>query len=688
MLSSREISAVLGNTTLTRKTTKGCPQGGVLSPLLWSLVVDELLKNLTEQGFEVVGFADDVVILVRGKFDIMISTVLSTLLLLPFNSSLIEPPSADPFFSSTVAQVLIGNFQFDHVSTMISSASERRSSLGIVNDVLALLGGQLEIRLDRFSESNRLNYALFFDGYFSFRKVLQDLGIADDLITGRCLLVYCGEAGLDDELQRRIFDDLWRSRSVDVNLMWNNDSRVEIWTYFPYAKPYCGSVKPVLLRSFTPGSTESHLDLFPAKTSSFKGCPLKVGAFQSNPFMIFEDDDDASSGISGIEGDLLKLLAEKLDFTISIVVPPNNTMWGQVDGENSTGIIQLILDEEVDLGLSSLGLAQERIAILKPGVAHHVTRTVFVVPAGREFTSFEKLFGPLATDSWILIGAFTLVGLAVIGIVGVFSGEIQNFVYGRGVSTPYLNLFGTFFGYSITRLPGRNFARTILFLYIWFTMVLRSVYQGSLFKCLQNSHRYAPMSTLAEIERSSGLIYTIPFYRDHYLIHVPSVMPRVRLLPLVPDTILSGIGWLLDQPGSPDVLLSPQDYVARHNKLRGNRGSAFAQIARESLGTCTAVIYYPKRSILTPAFDRQIMRIQSVGLDKFWLNRYGDYQFFRQETNNRIPEALTGEHLLGAYEVYGTMLLGSSLVWALEMLSLKVRWLRKVFEGQIFHGIL
>ena len=73
MLNSREITAVLGNTTLTRNTTKGCPQGGVLSPLLWSLVVDQLLRNLTELGFEVVGFADDVVILVRGKFDSTVS---------------------------------------------------------------------------------------------------------------------------------------------------------------------------------------------------------------------------------------------------------------------------------------------------------------------------------------------------------------------------------------------------------------------------------------------------------------------------------------------------------------------------------------------------------------------------------------------------------------------------------------
>jgi hypothetical protein len=38
---------------------RGCPQGGVLSPLLWCLVVDELITGLNEGGIYVQGYADD-----------------------------------------------------------------------------------------------------------------------------------------------------------------------------------------------------------------------------------------------------------------------------------------------------------------------------------------------------------------------------------------------------------------------------------------------------------------------------------------------------------------------------------------------------------------------------------------------------------------------------------------------------
>jgi len=46
LLRSRQATATVQDTTVTVTTTRGCAQGGVLSPLLWSLFVDELLRRL------------------------------------------------------------------------------------------------------------------------------------------------------------------------------------------------------------------------------------------------------------------------------------------------------------------------------------------------------------------------------------------------------------------------------------------------------------------------------------------------------------------------------------------------------------------------------------------------------------------------------------------------------------------
>ena len=73
MLRSREVAAELGNESLTVTTTRGCPQGGVISPLLWLLVMDDLLGRLGEAGFDSQAYADDLVIMIGGKFDSTIS---------------------------------------------------------------------------------------------------------------------------------------------------------------------------------------------------------------------------------------------------------------------------------------------------------------------------------------------------------------------------------------------------------------------------------------------------------------------------------------------------------------------------------------------------------------------------------------------------------------------------------------
>jgi len=68
MLESRLVHTSLMGISLTAKVVGGCPEGGVLSPLLWNPVVDRLLTVTNDLGFSTFGYADDVVIKVQGKF--------------------------------------------------------------------------------------------------------------------------------------------------------------------------------------------------------------------------------------------------------------------------------------------------------------------------------------------------------------------------------------------------------------------------------------------------------------------------------------------------------------------------------------------------------------------------------------------------------------------------------------------
>jgi hypothetical protein len=54
MLGSRKITATLATETLEGSVARGCPQGDILSPLLWSLDVDELTR-LNGNGYYTLG---------------------------------------------------------------------------------------------------------------------------------------------------------------------------------------------------------------------------------------------------------------------------------------------------------------------------------------------------------------------------------------------------------------------------------------------------------------------------------------------------------------------------------------------------------------------------------------------------------------------------------------------------------
>ena len=76
MLKSREMVTKMGKTSKEFKATKGCPQGGVLSPLLWTLVADEILNILQNQRCFVIAYADDIIIVIIGKFGETVSNIM------------------------------------------------------------------------------------------------------------------------------------------------------------------------------------------------------------------------------------------------------------------------------------------------------------------------------------------------------------------------------------------------------------------------------------------------------------------------------------------------------------------------------------------------------------------------------------------------------------------------------------
>jgi hypothetical protein len=80
-LDGRVAVATFNEFSLRFAISRGCPQGGVLSPLLWCLVVDDLITRLSGSGVFSQGYADDIRLPAVGKFPNTVSGLMQWALL-------------------------------------------------------------------------------------------------------------------------------------------------------------------------------------------------------------------------------------------------------------------------------------------------------------------------------------------------------------------------------------------------------------------------------------------------------------------------------------------------------------------------------------------------------------------------------------------------------------------------------
>lgn len=108
-----------------------------------------------------------------------------------------------------------------------------------------------------------------------------------------------------------------------------------------------------------------------------------------------------------------------------------------------------------------------------------------IFSTGEEYTQSEKLLIPFDFETWVLLGITFLVGfLTILLVTKCLNIEKQSFIFGRYVKTPAFNMVIVFFGQGQYILPGRNFARYLLMMFVLFCLIIRTGYHGVQFELI------------------------------------------------------------------------------------------------------------------------------------------------------------------------------------------------------------
>uniref|UniRef100_A0A182UK64 Ionotropic glutamate receptor L-glutamate and glycine-binding domain-containing protein n=1 Tax=Anopheles melas TaxID=34690 RepID=A0A182UK64_9DIPT len=609
-----------------------------------------------------------------------------------------------------VGVVLHTHFRTPFATTLVTVRSATQRGAWLQQDLLERLlvrhgQGQLVVQLEGVPSPAQLLHRhppwsrtlLLAESYDALRTVFGQLTPDRFDFTGRYLIAL-SEAPASLATVDRIFHELWLRQIVNVVVALRplDDDHssaaaaaagpVQLWTYFPFSPGLCRIPKPHLLFTWPNDTLLYGVDFYPRKSDQFHGCPLRVGSFETRPFTILAGGDGATPpAVGGFEGDLLHSLSARLNFREDVRVPPRDQQWGEAAFENSTGLMRMLYTEEVDFGLSCLGVSVERSAMLKAGKVHFTTDLVVVVPPGKPYTAFEKLFQPFQPPVWLAVGFCTGVGFGVLATLrllpldGGRRATVRRYVAGDArLQAPALNLVRVLLSSPLPFTPTGTFPRTLLAQWMLVSLLLSLLYQGSLFQYLQRASTHPPMRTLAEIDRA-GALYHIASSARRFFLPYPQRLPRLRYFPPVPDSIAAWLRWMGSHPGEPHVAMCTRDHVAYHNAQHGRTDGRQLLIARESMALYAITILYPKRSMLTASFDQHIERIDSSGLLKYWSARYGDYHFGESRassssstTDQRAtatagPRPVSVEQLAGALQLLLGMLLAATLLFLAEL---------------------
>ena len=75
-LKNRKAEFRKGKERMTRDVKLGCPQGGVLSPFLWNVLIDDIIKTSFQFSYRIIAYADDLVLLVTDHDPSMVKQYL------------------------------------------------------------------------------------------------------------------------------------------------------------------------------------------------------------------------------------------------------------------------------------------------------------------------------------------------------------------------------------------------------------------------------------------------------------------------------------------------------------------------------------------------------------------------------------------------------------------------------------
>lgn len=273
---------------------------------------------------------------------------------------------------------------------------------------------------------------------------------------------------------------------------------------------------------------------------------------------------------------------------------------------------------------------------------------------GEPNSQFEKMFMMFDEEVWVAIVCMLLFYMISIQAIKCCPIKVQNYVFGRNIRSPLMNLTDIFLNGGQCMVPTRNFSRFMLILVIVWSLIVRTCYQSMLFEYLQ-----------ADKRKTYTLSYYDLFEEDTKF----EIIDQFEGIACRTSQCLD----IVAEYANKKVFITADytiDYIEDHIFSSG-----FTSLRMLS-ETAVVVYWFPYFATFNPYFEEfnaKLSEIVAAGLFGSWDMHDLRKASMKDRSDNVGPQVLTMEHLEVAFIICSVPAILAVIVFCFEVLVHRIK---------------
>ena len=392
------------------------------------------------------------------------------------------------------------------------------------------------------------------------------------------------------------------------------------------------------------------------------GRHLKIATLDFPP-IVFANKKSGQLDVFGIEPSLMDVMAERLDFKFSYMLPPPDEMWGTLiftgDNVTVTGLLGLLDRKIADVAYGDLHMQQRLLPYVDFTQAFRNNYECFLVPAPRPYAKWTALYHPFSPEIWAVTGFAFVLATVTLRLLAAFVYQLPNKDYFfSDFMVSFLYILGSMLGVQqpqeIRRMANRWFLTWWL---LAAATIIPTLYRSGLISFITFPYTPPPIDTIKQLADSSLQKISWGEYYKTSLLNSTDSLHRYLGGQLVVATNIEDMFSLVETNFW--AVMSNQGNLLYEVASRfppTSNGPRF-HLVHECVFPTRSAIGLQKRSPLKPYFDREISKIAEAGIVEHITALYAKKQ------DNWNPRANAGK--LFSYSL--DSLQGAFYVWLLGL---------------------